>query len=701
MNQAAYQLTVIEGPKSGQIFSLIKSEIVLGRDENVDIVIPAPIVSRRHARITYRDGRYWIEDLGSANGTFINGNQVTYSSIALSDRDHIQFGQAITLVFEPVMAQQDATRIGSGGMAQVAQTIVDAEALQIPTVIPELIVTIAGNPEQRYPLTANSVTIGRADSNDIVIQSQIISRHHARLDRIGDGYRFVPLPEATNPVSLNGYTLAEAKQLSHNNILRIGGHDPGLMISMEYHSPSDVSSTFEAGIVKFGELEVLNLGRDAANEIVLDAPNISRFHAQIERVGQRYRVRDLRSANGTFVNNQLIDEEAWLNPSDSVKIGPYRFIMGADQISQFDDSGGLQVSAYGLQKWVRKDLNILQNISLIFQPREFIAVVGQSGGGKSTLIDAMAGYRPATHGQVFVNGIDVYKNFDAIRNDIGYVPQKDIIHMELTVFQALDYAARLRMPKDTSKAERHQRVMEVLDVLDIAHRKDVQISGLSGGQQKRVSIGVELLTKPGLFFLDEPTSGLDPGTETVLMQLMRRLADQGRTIVLVTHATKNVMLADKVIFLARGGYLAWYGPPNEALEYFNQYREERTRRAGRMEFDEIYAILDDPSKGSAEEWAVRFHQHSAAQQYIAQPLQQAQQDAALRPPTKEIKKEARKSGRKRISSLRQFLILSSRNVKILTRDRSSLVLMLMAAPLVGALDLLIAPMMGRIPLITL
>ena len=346
---------------------------------------------------------------------------------------------------------------------------------------------------------------------------------------------------------------------------------------------------------------------------------------------------------------------------------------------------------------MRKDLNILQNISLIFQPREFIAVVGQSGGGKSTLIDAMAGYRPATHGQVFVNGVDVYKNFDAIRNDIGYVPQKDIIHMELTVFQALDYAARLRMPKDTSKAERHQRVMEVLDVLDIAHRKDVQISGLTGGQQKRVSIGVELLTKPGLFFLDEPTSGLDPGTETVLMQLMRRLADQGRTIVLVTHATKNVMLADKVIFLARGGYLAWYGPPNEALDYFNQYREERARRAGRMEFDEIYAVLDDPSKGSAEEWAVRFHQHSAAQQYIAQPLQQAQQDAALRPPTKEIKKEARKSGRKRISSLRQFLILSSRNVKILTRDRSSLVLMLMAAPLVGALDLLIAPMMGRDP----
>ena len=267
---------------------------------------------------------------------------------------------------------------------------------------------------------------------------------------------------------------------------------------------------------------------------------------------------------------------------------------------------GLRVEAYHLNKWVRKDLNLLQDISLVFQPREFIVVVGQSGGGKSTLVDAIAGYRPATHGRVFVNGIDVYQNFDAVRNDIGYVPQRDIIHMELTVYQALDFAAQLRMPKDTSKAERDKRIMEVLSDLDLTHRKDVQISGLSGGQQKRVSIGVELLTRPGLFFLDEPTSGLDPGTETAFMHLMRRLADQGRTIIMVTHATKNVMLADKVVFLARGGYVAWFGPPDEALTYFDQYRSEQDRRVRAMEFDQIYAILDDPAKGKGKDWGDRY-----------------------------------------------------------------------------------------------
>ena len=150
----------------------------------------------------------------------------------------------------------------------------------------------------------------------------------------------------------------------------------------------------------------------------------------------------------------------------------------------------------------------------------------------------------------------------------------------------------------------------------------VQVSRLSGGQQKRVSIGVELLTRPGLFFLDEPTSGLDPGTETALMHLLRRLADQGHTIILITHATKNVLLADKVVFMARGGYLAWFGPPEEALEYFDSYRSERDRRTGRIEFDEIYAILEDPSKGTSEDWAKRYQQHPAFQKYIAQPLRE-------------------------------------------------------------------------------
>jgi len=334
---------------------------------------------------------------------------------------------------------------------------------------------------------------------------------------------------------------------------------------------------------------------------------------------------------------------------------------------------------------------------VVFQPREFIVVVGQSGGGKSTLVDAIAGYRPATHGMVLVNGTNIYRHFEAVINDIGFVPQRDIIHNELSVYQALDYAAKLRMPRDANKADRHQRIMQVLEDLDLVHRKDSQVSKLSGGQIKRVSIGVELLTQPGLFFLDEPTSGLDPGTETSLMHLMRRLADQGRTILVVTHATKNVMLADKVVFLARGGYLAWFGPPEEALKYFDEYRSERDRRAREMEFDQIYSILDDSSKGSAKDWADRYLEHLAYQKYIAKPLQDAEaklSQAVLAEPSKKGagSKPKRKS---RASALHQFAVLSARNLKILTRDRTSLMLMLLAPLIIGALDFVIAPLMGR------
>lgn len=851
MSSTSGMIVIIEGPSSGQEFTLTKQVTVIGRDEQVDVTIHAPSVSRRHARILQRDGDFYIEDLGSSNGTFVNGQRIEQVT-ALHDGDRIALGQALMLRFN---TQSDETLDDEQTMLQATVYAVDenvpatvqmhksdtvepetqapalqptrlivqivgqapqvhelreevitlgraedndivipsriisryharlersadtyrlvvlpqasnavvyqGEALQQPHLLrhrdelhigqddspfqvslrveapqlatktartsaqepaatqrqeavptmraqslqeaqvggpPRFGVQIAGNPQQTFTLDRQRITIGRAEDNDIVLPSPIVSRHHAYLERSDGGYRLVPLPDITNPLLYEGRPLREPRRLHHEDKFRIGGLDPGAMVTMTYLSPAEARDTTGARTVDFTEKTTLTLGRDPSNDIVVDNPIVSRYHAQIERVGQRYRVRDLRSSNGTFVNDQRIEDEVWLQPDDTVRIGPYRFDVGKDALAQYDESGGLHVEAVGLNKWVRKDLNILQNISLVFQPREFIVVVGQSGGGKSTLVDAVAGYRPATHGSVHVNDIDVYKNFDAIRNDIGYVPQRDIIHMELTIFQALDYAAQLRMPPDTTKEERHARIDEVLEDLDLFHRKDTQISQLSGGQQKRVSIGVELLTKPGLFFLDEPTSGLDPGTETSLMQLMRRLADQGRTIVLITHATKNVMLADKVAFLARGGYLVWYGPPDEALTYFDKYRTERDRRARDIEFDEIYALLEDSRNGTPQEWEERYRNHPAFQKYIAQPLEEVElYPGNGQTPTAAVAQAAAGPKRRQISSLRQFSILSSRNFKILTRDKFSLALMLAAAPLVAMLQVVLAAVVGANP----
>jgi ABC-type multidrug transport system ATPase subunit/pSer/pThr/pTyr-binding forkhead associated (FHA) protein len=698
------KITLQEGPNPGQEFELSQTLTVIGRlpGAEFEIIIEAPGVSRRHAQIRQVDNQYVIEDLSSSNGTFLNGRRITGSEL-LQSGDIIGLGQAVKMVCSGLSAPevQDVRDLlptipeAPGGIAQtvIGEALPTDDQLVTP---PQLLVTDAGAMPEVHTLMEDSITIGRSVDNDITIASNIVSRSHARLERADLGYQLIVLPQASNPIYVDGYPVTGPRRLRHGDKLRIGGQDPGSMVTMTYNSPAE-AITEEAMEISFETKSMISIGRDPANDIVLDMPQVSRNHAEIERVGQRFRLIDLNSSNGTFVNDEQIVGETWLKPKDTVRIGSYRFVVGEEALAQFDDSMSLRVEAIGLNKWVRKDLNILQNISLLFQPREFVVVVGQSGGGKSTLVDAIAGYRPATHGQVFVNGTNVYKNFDAIRNIIGFVPQKDIIHTELTVFQALDYTAQLRMPPDTSKEERHARVMEVLDELDLAHRKDVQISGLSGGQQKRVSIGVELLTKPGLFFLDEPTSGLDPGTETALMQLMRRLADQGRTIVLITHATKNVMLADKVLFLARGGYLTWFGPPDEALAYFDQYRSDRERRTRPMEFDQIYVILEDTSKGTPEEWAERYQNHPAFQEYIRAPLEVRTPELSAAAPAQPAAAPVTSQTRRQVSSLRQFLILSSRNINILLRDRFSLALMLAAAPLVGLLDVILAGIMGSDP----
>jgi ABC transport system ATP-binding/permease protein len=699
----SFRLNAPGGQENGQVFESTKPEIVMGRDATADVIVTSAGVSRRHARVILHEGYYYVEDMGSSNGTYLNGVPVNQPTL-LNSGDEIGLGQSVSLTFSPPTNAVRAPAQQAQPAAQMNRgaTLIGDDVYSAPSSgrapAPQFSIAIAGMDPVTYTLTKDVLTIGRAEDNDIVINSKIVSRHHGHLQRRGDNYEIVQSPEAGNPILFEGRPLAEARPLRHEDKLRIGSLDPGSMVTLSYSAPAQAAAGAAAGIsaINFGAQPLITIGRDPTNDVILDVPTVSQFHAQIERVGTRYRIRDQGSSNGTFVNDQRITGNVWVSSSDQIRIGPYRFVVGENQIAQYDESGGLRVEAIGLNKWVRKDLNILQNISAVFQPREFIVVVGQSGGGKSTLVDAIAGYRPASHGKVFVNGVDVYRNFDAIRHNIGFVPQKDIIHMELTVYQALDYAAQLRMPKDTTKAERHQRIMEVMDDLDLAHRKDVQISGLSGGQLKRVSIGVELLTKPGLFFLDEPTSGLDPGTETALMQLMRRLADQGRTIVLITHATKNVMLADKVIFLARGGYLAWFGPPEEALKYFDQYRTDRERRAKDIEFDDIYAILDESTHGSPADWAQRYQSNPAYYNYVVQPLESRSAELSATP-SKAQKANTRKQKRQQVSALRQFFILSARNIRILTRDRFSLILMLAAAPLVGLLDFVIAGAMGSNP----
>lgn len=705
MAEVQGHLIVTKGPRMGEKIPLSKLPFMVGREESVDVPINLENISRKHMRISKGDKGYILEDLNSRNGTFVNGKRVE-KAYQLKDGDTIALGPDFEMrvvipavqVSEPTLfnarlaeesGKGDATAFMKAPVA-ADQTMAFVEMPPTPVVPPRLVISESGKEPRIITITTDRVRIGRQEDSDVVLDNRFVSRRHAELEKRGQDYFLIPSSNASNALLLDGEPVMEAVRLHNGAKIRVGGYAPGEIVTLDFLSPAGDGQQ----VIKFKENKLMTIGRDASNEIVLSAPAVSRFHAEVEKVGQRYRVRDLRSSNGTFVNGKGVTGEIWVHSGDAIQIGPYRFVVDEHELSQSDQSEGVSVDIIGLNKWVSKSLNILQDISLAFKPKEFIVVVGQSGGGKSTLVDAIAGYRPATHGRVIVNKtIDVYKEFDAIRSSIGYVPQKDIIHMELTVFQALNYAAQLRMPADTTEAERLQRIDEVLDDLDLAHRRDTQISSLSGGQQKRVSIGVELLTKPTLFFLDEPTSGLDPGMETELMRLMRKLADQGRTIIMVTHATKNVMLADKVVFLARGGYLAWFGPPEEALAYFDKYRTERDRRASSMEFDHIYTLLDQEELGTAAEWQERFKKDPAYGKYISDLIKDDQVTDQKKGTPQTASKPL--SQRKQVSAFRQFLILSQRNLKIMTRDKFGLALLMLTAPLMASLDFVIASGVGR------
>jgi ABC transport system ATP-binding/permease protein len=415
----------------------------------------------------------------------------------------------------------------------------------------------------------------------------------------------------------------------------------------------------------------LSFGRDPNNDVVIDHPVISLFHATLEWQTGTWSIKDLESSHGTYINERAM-QQGILQPGDILHIGPYEFQLTSNEtLIQRFEVGKLRLDACNLVYKVG-NLKLLHNISLSVLPEEFVTIVGVSGAGKSTLLNALSGFRPATRGSVFVNGHNLYQNYDAYRTNLGYVPQDDIIHLDLTVQQALDFAARLRLPPDISAPERRRQVQQVLEDLELLEQSKTLVKNLSGGQRKRVSIGVELLTKPSLFFLDEATSGLDPGTELQMMRLLRRMATQGRTVILVTHTTKNLSLSDLVVFLAKGGRVAFFGPPQDALTYFEV-----------QEFDEIYIKVEE--ERSPEEWALQYQESPYYQQYVVD--RQASLNGALTDSNNENQSTMETPNQSSKPSFwRQLRLLSQRNLTILIQDRTSFLFLLAVAPILGLLD---------------
>ncbi|MFF9504711.1 FHA domain-containing protein [Streptomyces sp. NPDC014656] len=355
----------------------------------------------------------------------------------------------------------------------------------------------------------------------------------------------------------------------------------------------------------------VRIGRAPDNDVVVADLVVSRHHAELlARPDGTYWIHDLGSHNGTFLNGRPVVEPVRVTTDDIVGIGRSAFCLAGGQLVEFTDTGEISLDVQELAVTVdhgRKTL--LDEVSFPVGEKTLLAVVGPSGAGKSTLLGALTGQRPADRGTVLYDGRDLYRDYAELRQRIGLVPQDDILHLQLTVRRALAYAAELRFPGDTAPAERHARVAEVIGELGLSERADQPIHSLSGGQRKRVSVALELLTKPSLLFLDEPTSGLDPGMDRSVMHMLRGLADDGRTVVVVTHSVLSLDVCDRLLVLAPGGRVAYYGPPGDALSFF-----------GFEQWPEAFEAFETERD---RDWAGQYRESRSHRRYI--------EDATVRP----------------------------------------------------------------------
>jgi ABC-type multidrug transport system ATPase subunit len=460
----------------------------------------------------------------------------------------------------------------------------------------------------------------------------------------------------------------------------------------------------------FGDKDRLVIGRAPDCDICLPHPMVSRYHALVERVPEGLRLRDLASVNGVSLGGVRITEPVLIQEGVRVGVGPFLFSVRGGVVHTLDSSRSLRLEARDLERVVAagrgRTRKLLDGVSLVVNPGEFVSLLGPSGSGKSTLMDCLNGRRRATGGRVLANGEDFYRHFANFRTSLGYVPQKDIVHTGLTVARALNYTARLRLPADTDPAELQARVAAVVAEMELGPHRDTLVSDLSGGQIKRVSLGAELLPQPCLLYIDEATSGLDAGTEARMMRLFRELADEGRSIVCITHNVDNVDRCHLALVLARGK-LVYFGPPTEASRWFGVAR-----------ISDIYDRLQEKDPG---DWEKEFAASSLYREFIADrlaatalstssltPAQPPPGPAGVRlanlladgkklvlpsnwPPLADRVRSFTASKlrvRELLAPFRdawhQFRVLTARYAELQLGDRRSLLLLLLQAPLVAA-----------------
>ncbi|MET9296348.1 FHA domain-containing protein [Streptomyces sp. NPDC003077] len=616
---------------NGRTWTLDSSRTyTLGRDPQGDMVLDDARVSWRHAMVRW-GGRSWvIEDLGSTNGTYVQGQRVHQMEIGPGSTVHL--GNAT-----------DGPRLHLSTSAPA--DLYDAQTTMTP--------------RQEAP--------GPGWAAPPAGQRPRPAAYEPTPPRRLPGQQQVPAHDSQQAPYIPQQQRVPQERPAQERPGGPAAGDGALPPVYGDRSPT----TFHR--LDLGR--VMRIGRALENDLVVSDLQVSRHHAEFRATPDgKYEIRDLGSHNGTYVNGQPLGRSgsAVLGPNDIVGVGHSTFRLVGDRLEEFVDTGEVSFSARHLTVTVEGGKQILKDVSFGVPEKSLIAVIGPSGSGKSTLLKALTGYRPADQGDVLYDNRNLYKQFAELRQRIGLVPQDDILHKELSVQKALRYAAKLRFPGDTAETEREARIDEVLRELKLDIHKDKKVTSLSGGQRKRVSVALELLTKPSLIFLDEPTSGLDPGMDRDVMQLLRGLADDGRTVLVVTHSVAELALCDKLLVMAPGGGVAYFGPPEEALNFF--------------QYDSWADVFSAFENYRDYDWMGRWRGSPHYQMYAADIDAVAAQSVAIQPPPARMQKSQGWGS--------QLWTLIRRYVSVLASDRGFLGLMIILPAVLGVVSILIPSEFG-------
>jgi len=699
-----FRLIVTGGLLSGRTFTIGPKGLMIGRDPaNAQVVVADDEVSRQHAWVGLNEqGEVVVRDRNSANGTFAGDVRIQEKVLRPTDEFAVGTGRrnifrvettkpvapppapaapAIGVTARVEVAKPRAGMVPGGTSVISAAEVAAAQqqekavggtvAIKLTDLLarPHVELIVDKYAVKSIDIPDAGLKVGRDAICGLQIEHPSISGTHTEFSLKGG--KVTLTDRSTNGTFVNGRRVGNAAELHDGDYITFGRY-------------AGKSLIFKLGLEPQLKIERIDLttkervvvGRDPSCDCVIDHPTVSKKHAEFIKQDDKVFIVDLGSTNGTFVNGIKIKRHQ-LQELDRIVIGPTELKFSGASLSHTPETKGTRLDVKNLNFQVTdrttgKPKLLLDDLCLVIKPRELIGFLGPSGAGKTTLMNAMNGFVKPTNGQVWYNGVELYQNLDSLKSSIGFVPQEDIMHRQLTVRQCLYYAGKLRLPEDVSDEEVNRRVEEMLDILKVdPQRWDNPVATLSGGQRKRISLGIELLPRPGVLYLDEPTAGLDPRTETLMMMLFRQIANQGSTIICTTHLLGSFGVLDKVVVMVQGR-LAFYGPGTKFLDYFKAESPP----------DVYDDLTDNNTIPYALELKKRFQESQLYKDLVVEPMKTSPVEppaAGAAVPAPAAKPKGKGFG------LHQFKVLLSRSWTLKFGDRTQTLLLFMQAPIIALL----------------